>query len=583
MNKFILLSISLCVLVSMPSLAFAANPTSTSNPLVSYDVTSKQFNVSWNFDISDEYDCVVKNDVHYLTDMNDDVDHTKVPYFTPTYFSITSEPEIVNHHRSHWPTEKIPCTGSFSLDVDTLLDHFTNTEDDGDLEIYTGFYAVDKTKGKFTRIDSVWMFYTATVDIKNTVEDGDCERQVGNAIYIDPYGIHGQYKFEGVCSTFYSLDSNQYGDDSDLDGFVTIDDHTGTFDLAIQVIGETIDEPIKKSGCSGDCIKPTFGKDRNGQMIVEGGFSFNGNQTDVTQYWTPHEMITAHTNTTHNFTLKAYENFGVNNIKWFQFGIVPEVGTPLSESEVLATIYIKSSEVQEIIESDENNLFDIVNATSYIENCGYVSSDCLELSLDVIFRDELKNKVIVIQVMDNSRNTDTKFLNDGINTVGESINDPLEQQTSVSNSGAFYPQKAGIVLLTMVDYKNDMWQDTYGYMWSTNEYGPYLVDNIAVPIKDADPITQIMTRTHSEFDVIIQYEQNRAIMIFDASKIVSILGETFAYDLPQFEVYQKELAIKLEIEADKAAKMTKDYTLNQHLYYIDSYNNWNYLGDMPLD
>jgi len=28
--------------------------------------------------------------------------------------------------------------------------------------------------------------------------------------------------------------------------------------------------------------------------------------------------------------------------------------------------------------------------------------------------------------------------------------------------------------------------------------------------------------------------------------------------------------------------MTKDYTKNQHLYQKDSYNHWNYFGDMSL-
>ena len=277
-----------------------------------------------------------------------------------------------------------------------------------------------------------------------------------------------------------------------------------------------VEQKKKSGGCSGDCVAPIFGKDDTGRMIVQGGFSFNGNVTDVTNYHTPYHMITAQTNSTHNFTLKAFENYGNNNIKWFQFGIVPEVGSPLNDAEVLATIYTSSSKVENIVEDDKNNLFDIINATSYSKECGYVASDCLELSIDVIFREELRNKVIVIQAMDTSRNAETKFLNDGIETFGESLNEPLIAQVSVSKGGVFYPQDKGIVELTLTSYKNDLWQDKYGYEWTSDDYKSFrIIDTIPVPIKEPDVMWQAMTRMNSNFADMINYEQDKAYLILD--------------------------------------------------------------------
>ena len=60
--------------------------------------------------------------------------------------------------------------------------------------------------------------------------------------------------------------------------------------------------------------------------------------------------------------------------------------------------------------------------------------------------------------------------------------------------------------MTLVDYKTDMWQDEYGYMWSTTQYGPYIVDTVPMPIKDADPVSQVMKRTNSNFDGMIIHE-----------------------------------------------------------------------------
>ena len=308
-------------------------------------------------------------------------------------------------------------------------------------------------------------------------------------------------------------------------------------------------------GCSGDCVKPTFGKNTYGKQIVQGGFSFNGNATDVTAYWTPYKMITAQTNTTHNFTFKVFENWGNNNIKWFQFGIVPEVGTPLNHAEVLATIYMKSSEIEKIIKVDKNNLWDIINATSYAENCGYVNSDCLELSLDVMFRDELKNKVIVIQAMDNPRNSDTKFLNEGIDTVGESMNEPLISSVSAGKGSAFYPQRAGSVELTLVDYKTDSWQDEYGYMWTSDNYKSFrIVDTIPVPIKEPDVIWSAMTRINSNFEILKQIEIQKALYIFDSSEIQSDLPLSFTIVISgKIDKLQDPIVLqKMKIEEQKA-------------------------------
>ncbi len=172
-----------------------------------------------------------------------------------------------------------------------------------------------------------------------------------------------------------------------------------------------------------------------------------------------------------------------------------------------------------------------------------------------MFRDELRNKVIVIQAMDNSRNADTKFLNEGIETVGESMNEPLVSHVSVSKGGAFYPQDRGVVELTLTSYKDNAWQDEYGYMWSTNNYGFYIVDTIPVPIREPDVMWQAMTRMNSNFADMIIYEQNRALLIYPSEEAFADMKEPFAYELPKSEAeMQKELQKRMDSEADRAQK-----------------------------
>jgi len=599
------------------------------NAFASYNNSTNEVQVEWDFTtggVNAPENCLLKGDFWFFTDLNnayntdqsdsDDPNHryydhlTKIKGFTPIHYSVvSSSPTIVGPEKV---TEVIPCQGSTRINLDTVMSHSSNVKLDGvtphqDLQIFLSFYALaantSVTLENFdfqttTMIDQIFVAYTSNDTWSGNFKNYACASEPGNVLYIDQSGSNDSVIAHGNngdnCDKYLYIENDQYvdigGSNNEAspvlaDGEISYGDHDeAPYPLMIKTSYYLTESEKKGGGCGGDCTSPTFGKDKKGIMIVQGGFSFNGNSTDVTELWTPYHMITAQTNSTHNFTLKVFENNGVNNIKWFQLGIVPEVGSELNDAEVLATIFISSTQVEKVEDSDKNNLWDIINATSYIEECGYVTSDCLELSIDVIFREELRNKVIIIQAMDNPRNADTKFLNDGIETVGESMNEPLVSYVLASKGGAFYPQDRGVVELTLTSYKNDLWQDPYGYEWSTNNYGFYIISTVPVPLKEPDVMWQAMTRMNSNFADMIIYEQERAVLIFDASKLISVLDETFTHDFTTHseEQYKNELAVKLEIEADKAAKITKDYTKNQHLYQKNSYNHWNYFGDMTL-
>ena len=160
----------------------------------------------------------------------------------------------------------------------------------------------------------------------------------------------------------------------------------------------------KKSGggCSGDCTPPTFGKNKQYKQVVQNGFSFNDIAVDVTAYHTEYPLITVETNSTNNLTLTAYENKGPNNIKWVQVGLgMPEIGAPLSEAQTLVTIYLNGGQVEKIEKVEKYPLVDVTNITTSIVECGYTTSNCLQISMDYIYRDQPKYNVMAINVMDN--------------------------------------------------------------------------------------------------------------------------------------------------------------------------------------
>jgi len=217
-------------------------------------------------------------------------------------------------------------------------------------------------------------------------------------------------------------------------------------------------DPVEKNGGCADCTAPTFYKNTQGKEIVKGGFSWNGNYTDVTGYHTPYDLIIVNVNDTNTFSMKAYENQGVHNFRWFQIGFgIKEVGIPTSEAEVLLVIRQSGDEIEEITLTDDENLMTFTNITRNIVECGYVVSFCVEISGNVVFRDVLKNNIVVINAVDRPGNSIRHFINDGINAEGESMNVPptfelFNKKTNQQTDNLW-------LTLTRTDRVTDMWSD----------------------------------------------------------------------------------------------------------------------------
>lgn len=257
-------------------------------------------------------------------------------------------------------------------------------------------------------------------------------------------------------------------------------------------------------GCV-DCIPPTFGVTIEDVLVVVDGFQYNDVSVDVTGFHTEFPLINATTGESNTVKVKVYENTGVSNVIGVQFGIgVPEIGSPLNDAESLIEVYVINTEIEKTIQIDPNNLVYLQDIKTDVINCngGTEHNECLEVTLNYIYTETPKNNVMAINTFDAHRNSQTNYLNDGVLVIGESLNDPLYQSTTVANGGAFYPQRAGSVMLTLIDYKTDLWQDEYGYMWSTNSYGPYIIDTVPQPPQTPDKPSKwsgYNDRLHSEF------------------------------------------------------------------------------------
>ncbi len=581
--------------------AFAAadfSPIQT-NAYVSYDNSTNQVQVEWDFTtggVNAPETCLVKGDFWFFTDLDNayntdqsDSDTPSDPYFDHVtrvtgfipinYSVVSSSPETVDNDM----TEVIPCTGSARIDLDTVMSHESNVYQDGvtpreDLQIFLSFYAIDGNTGvtsetfsfqSTTYMDQIFVFYTPDVTWSTAAKTYACGGEPGNVLYIDASASDSSLIAHGNngdnCDQYLYIENNEYVDiggannaASLTDGQTFYDDHiAGSFSLLFEII----EERSNNSSC-GDCTPPTFGINKNNLMLVNNGFTYNGNSIDVTDYHTLFPLITVVTNQTNTVSVKVYENRGINNISNVQFGMgMPEVGSPLNDAQTLIEVWLDDGMIEKIVPLDENNLVTITNVTTDIVSCGYTPADCLQVTVDYIYRDQPKYNVMAINSMDGSRNSQTNYMNDGVLVTGQSMNAPLTQDVTVSKAGMLYPQRDGTVELSLVDYKNDLWQDPFGYMWTTNQYGPYLIDDIPLPIQEPDPIWQVMDRSNSHFDEMIQYEQARATLQYDASKSKSVPDDIVTVDYTE-KINKSELRNQILLSEAARAEVTKEYLIN---------------------
>jgi len=236
----------------------------------------------------------------------------------------------------------------------------------------------------------------------------------------------------------------------------------------------TDSEPVtKKSGKGGcaDCVAPTLGLDTNYKRIVDNGFSYNANTVQVDKWYTPFPLINATVGETNTVEIIIYENNGARNIKLAQFGLGgEEIGQPLTTFEVLIEVPIFNNrtsgniETDEITINDKDNLIEnnSVNATSHLVKCAVDSSSlsCLKVILEYSYREPTINHIMVVNVRDTPRNSQNFYFNEGIQVVGESLNEPPTYELYNKKTN----QKIDNLWLTLTrtDKVNHIWIDEFG-------------------------------------------------------------------------------------------------------------------------
>jgi hypothetical protein len=89
----------------------------------------------------------------------------------------------------------------------------------------------------------------------------------------------------------------------------------------------------------------------------------------------------------------------------------------------------------------------------------------------------------------------------------------------------------GLLQITQVAKYSPYWTSEDGRMFEMNSFGSFTEINKSFErFQDSG---SAFTRQHSAFGGILEYEQNKALNVFDSSKYVSEVPESFAYIFPE--------------------------------------------------
>lgn len=355
-------------------------------------------------------------------------------------------------------------TGSGTMSDTEIKANFTSTNSDlfDTGGTYTGFWSSDST--------------TLTIYVNSTT--GVTSTPVPNTTTVN-----------------YDTSNGKLGESDNTEltgGAVTL-----TGDFGIVTSSSSSDSNGGGDGCKGDCEEPTIGVDSNGKRQVTNGFSYNGHAVDVERYFTPYPLITAEVGKTNVAEFKIYENQGVHNIRHFTFAFGMDEGDIISNSKAKIELDI-GFDGTETVTDPENALDNIKVTTSKVACMENSTNECLKVSIQHRFRAPLDFNIVGTDVWDTKRSSWQNYYNHGIEVVGDSLNPPKEYD-GIYQGHIYHLTETG---------KNSA-VDEFGDSW-TLQYGVWHKDFIKNE-QIQDPYTDVMTRTHSDFETIKKSEISKAI------------------------------------------------------------------------
>jgi hypothetical protein len=304
--------------------------------------------------------------------------------------------------------------------------------------------------------------------------------------------------------------------------------------------------------------KPTFGLDHeNNQKVIESGFKINNNTFSINDnFHTPFAEQVINIGEDNYFEAKIFASEGLR-VQEFLFGI-PKVGEAHLAELGVEVWFGHEGEIQKVEVVQKSKVIDENTIVTTHEKTKCKSSDieenCDSVKISVIFLEPLKDKVMALKAIDYKNRYQITYLNEGIDVFGESLN-PMKTKMIPSNV-----KNEGLHKITQVKKYSSYWTSEDGRMFEMNSFGSF--KQINQSFERFQDTGNAFTRQHSSFGGILDYEQKRALNLFDSSKVISKLPESFSYEFPETQSRMNEKLKQEMLEQAKIAqKSIEEYTL----------------------
>jgi hypothetical protein len=309
--------------------------------------------------------------------------------------------------------------------------------------------------------------------------------------------------------------------------------------------------------------RPTFGishETRQG-LIVENGFSFNGDYFTVTDnHHTDFAEQSVEIGLMNSFTATVYADKKLK-VQEFLFGI-PNVGESHLAELGIEVWYDRDGAIEDIVLAQDTAVIDEGTISVSHEKTKCLSTDveplCDTTTVSMTFLEPLADKVMAIKAIDYANRDQRTYLNDGFDISGESLN-PMLTQMIPSNV-----KNQGLLEVTQLAKYSPYWQSTDGRMFEMNTFGSF--KEINQTFERFQDKGNAFTRVHSGFGGILDYEQNRATQVFDSTKLISELPDSFGYHFEMTERLNEQLLNEM-LEQQEIAKKILEEMDKQNRYH----------------
>ncbi|MEJ2259788.1 MAG: hypothetical protein P8X78_04675 [Nitrosopumilaceae archaeon] len=152
-----------------------------------------------------------------------------------------------------------------------------------------------------------------------------------------------------------------------------------------------------------------------------------------------------------------------------------------------------------------------------------------------------------IKAIDFKFRDQTTYLNDGFEIEGVSLN-PMDTKMIPSNV-----KNQGLLKVTQNEKYSKYWSSDDGRLFEMNSFGSF--KEINQSFERFQDSGEPKTRLHSGFDGVILSEQDRASKLFDSSKLISKLPDSFGYHYEYNERMDEIMKKQMLVEEQKAKEM----------------------------